>query len=132
MAAERIAAIEVRMTQIEESFGKMRGDFAEHMNTLGEQKTKLIDDLNIEFAKSKITMDDIVDGARKEFHDLKQALQILHDQTNTSVTEIVKKVKEVEQGLAGGHGSSCQPKGYLPVKSMVPKIFSNKEEEWRR
>ena len=140
MAAERgsaAAAMEARMTQMETDLATMRADMLTHARSLEEQKVALMDNLNLEFANHKILMGEIIEGARKEFADLKGGIKSLYDATDNALKVVMNKVQDIEHGKGGGGSgdggdAGWKTKGYIPTKSMIPKTFTNQEEEWRQ
>lgn len=125
--------MESRMGQVEANIAGLRGDLADHVRELGGQKVTLEDQINTEFAKHKLMMVEIIEGAREEFGDLKTGLTTLYKETEKAIGELNKKVDEKmgepdDRRCSGGNMN----KGYLPMKSMVPKAFTNQEEEWRQ
>ena len=132
VAEQQLAAMEGRMKHVEESLGKLRGDMAEFARTLNEQKANQEDDLNKEFASHKLAMREIIEAARTEFSDIKQSLTNLHTATDAALKEVVQKVNDVENKGGGNSGNGWKAKGYIPIKSMVPKTFNNQEDQWRQ
>ena len=89
-------------------------------------KQKFKDETEFEFAQQKLVLHEVVEGARKEFEGLRQAIHGLHVETNT-VTNLQQRVVHLESNSPGAYTN----KGHLPHKSMVPKNFTDKADEWR-
>ena len=131
VAEQQLAAMEGRMKQVEEAVGKLRGDMADFARSLNEQKANLDDELSKEFTTHKLAMREIIESARSEFADIKSGMTNLHNATDTALKDVIKKIHDVESKGAGA-GNSWKSKGYIPLKSMVPKTFSNQEDQWRQ
>ena len=87
MAAEQqLAAMDSRLGQLESVVLGMRNDMADHVRTIEAQKLELVDQLNKEFAQHKTVMSGIIDGARKEFGDLKTGLNKLYHDTEAALS----------------------------------------------
>ena len=127
MVAEQLAAMESRLDAMEAAMTQMKGDNADLIRHLNDQKAELTDKLSLEFNGHKLLMDEIIKSARTEFTDVKAGIQNLYKATE----EALKLVNEKFENLKCG-GGDFKTKGYIPVKSLVPKTFSNKEEDWRR
>ena len=130
MVAEQLAAMEGRLGQLEATVAQLRGDVADHARGLEAEKGNFQDQINLEFAKHKIVIQEIIASAKKEFDDVKTNLNTLCHATDAAIKEVTKKIDNID-GDKGGHGG-WKAKGYIPTKSLVPKVFSNKEEDWRR
>ena len=125
-----------RITQVESTVGQLRGELADYARSLDGQKVELEDNLSKEFTQHKLMMGEIIEGARKEFAGLKADLKQLYDATDAALKVVMKKIDDVELDKAGGGeargGTSWKNKGYIPEKHMIPKTFSNQEDEWRQ
>ena len=97
------------------------------INQFNDDKRIFKDQTELEFAQHKIVLNEVVEGARKEFEGLRQAIWELHAKTENTVTSIQQRVVQLENGASGAYYN----KGYLPQKSMIPKNFTDKAEEWR-
>ena len=99
MAAERVEALEKQMEDVEDKIIGLRTDMTALMGDISEQKKELLDSLNLEFAKMKITLNEIVLSAQTEFDTQRAAIQSLYD-------EMMKN-----PGTENGNGQ----KGYIPT-----------------
>ena len=131
VAEQQLAAMETRMRDMEAAMAKMQGDNADLIRHLNEQKIDLTDKLSLEFNGHKVLMDEIIKSARTEFSDVKGGILNLYKATEDALKIVNEKIENLE-AETGGSGGDFKSKGYIPVKSLVPKTFSNKEEDWRR
>ena len=147
MVAEQLAAMEARVVQMEENMsrlrqmestvGQLRGELADYARGLAGQRVEQEDRLDKEFANHKLMMGEIIEGARKEFVDLKSGITNLYTATDNALKVVMKKIEDVEQGIGGGGGADTgdagwKEKGYIPTKSMIPKTYNNQEDQWRQ
>ena len=51
----------------------------------------------------------------------------MHVETANTVTNLQQRVVHLESNSSGAYNN----KGYLPQKSMIPKNFTDKVDEWR-
>ena len=116
----RVAQLETEVTSLQVELGRYKGQ-------LEEQKQKLMDDIGIEFANTKLALGEIVVDARAEFAKLQQGITELHQGTLNALTELTKRMEIVEKG-----GTGKVQKGYLPTKSTIPKVMGGQEEDWRQ
>ena len=79
------------------------------------------------FAEHKLVLHEVVEGARKEFEGLRQTIDGLHVETANKVTNLQQRVVHLKSNSSGAYHN----KGYLPKKSMIPKNFTDKADEWR-
>ena len=113
----------------------MRGNIADYARGLETQKKEFQDNTEIQFQQHKLVINELIASARKEFGDLHINLNTLHGMTDQALKDVNKKINELEGDRSGGgagHGVAWKSKGYIPTKSLVPKTFTNKEEDWRR
>ena len=130
VAEQQIAAMADRLSNIEGAVGRIVGDMKDHARIIEEQKINLVTQLNQEFEKHKLVMVGIVDEARREFTDLKAGLTTIYTATDQSMHDMRKRM-DAHEARVSAEGSR-KGKGYIPLKSMVPEKFSDKEEEWRQ
>ena len=131
VAEQQLAAMDARMKEMEAAMTQMRGENADLIRHLNEQKTELTDKLSLEFNGQKILMDEIIKSARTEFSDVKAGILHLCKATEEALKTVNEKIENIEADKGSG-GADWKAKGYIPVKNLVPKTFSNKEEDWRR
>ena len=130
MVAEQLAAMEGRLGQLEATVAQLRGDVADHTRGLEAEKRDFQDQINLEFSKHKLVIQEIIASAKSEFDDVKANLNTLYRATDAALQDVTKKIDNIDTDK-GGHGG-WKAKGYIPTKSLVPKVFTNKEEDWRR
>ena len=158
MAAERISSVEARIMNVETLVGSLdaklktlqentiglgdgltqvTADLKVYATGLAAEKVDFTQQLNIELDKHKLALASVVDGARSEFTVLKGQLTDLHGHTAQAFGNVKAKVEQLEaeilqRGTPGkSHMGSTATQGYLPMKSMVPSVFGNSEEQWR-
>ena len=85
------------------------------------------DETELEFAQHKLVLHEVVEGARKEFEGLRQAIHGLHVEIANMVTNLQQRVVHLESNTSGAYHN----KGYLLQKSIIPKNFTDKADEWR-
>ena len=97
------------------------------VNQFNDDKQKFKDETEFEFAQHKLVAHEVVEGTRKEFERLRQAIHGLHVETANTVTNLQQRVAH----LGSNSSEAYTNKGYLLQKSMIPKNFTDKADEWR-
>eukprot|EP00974_Lingulodinium_polyedra_P013783 1336212-Lingulodinium_polyedra.AAC.1 len=118
---ERVRDLEREVAQAQASLGTV----AENFNA---GKLKFMDGIQVEFTTHKIALEQVVVSAREEFQKMDAAMRDLNGRLAIAMTEIERRLKDLEKSGEGRTGSN---RGYLPQKSMIPDIFSDKAEDWR-
>ena len=116
----RIDELEGRLTAINDKLSGV-------VNQFNDDKQKFKDETELEFAQHKLVLHEVVEGARKEMEGLRQAIHGLHVEIANTVTNLQQRVAHLESNTSGAYHN----KGYLPQKSMIPKNFTDKADEWR-
>jgi predicted transcriptional regulator YdeE len=101
--------------------------------------------------QTQANLEHIVTSAKAEFDDIKNKLEAqgtnIEQYVDTKYNNLVSNLdkawanltekfdilqKNVNSGGPGssGHTDSKTPKGYLPMKNMIPKTFTDKLEDW--
>ena len=109
---------------------KRINELEERLAAINDDKLSgLMNQFNTEFecAQPKFVLHEVVEGARKEFKGLRQAIHGLHVETVNTVTNLQQRVVHPGSNLSGAYTN----KGYLPQKRMIPKNFTDKADEWR-
>jgi len=120
------------MEELENQLIGVRRDLSTVVETFNKDKRTLMEELDSEFQKHKLMLGEVVEGARREFTELRTGLNELYQRTDGAVTAIQQRVTLLEENSSSGSGNSKGgARGYLPQKSMIPKTFSDKHEEWR-
>ena len=91
MVAERVEDLEKKMEDMEDKVIGLRTDMTALMGDIGEQKKELLDGLNLEFAKMKISLNEIVLSAKTEFDTHKAAIQSLYEEIMKNPGKVGKK-----------------------------------------
>ena len=130
VAEQQLSAMADRLVNLEGAVGRIIGDMKDHARGIEEQKATLVSQLNQEFESHKLAMAGVVDEARREFTDLKAGLTALYTATEQSMSDLKRRMDGHEARASAEHPK--KGKGYIPLKSMVPDKFSDKEEEWRQ
>ena len=120
--------MERRLEEIENNIIGIKRDMGSIITQFNTDKKTFTDEIEGEFQKHKLFLAEVVEGARKEFGELRGGLNDLYTKTEMTVTNLQHRVNALE---AGSSGPGKTVKGYLPQKSMIPKNFSDKAEEWR-
>jgi len=118
--------MEGRIDNLEAEITIMKTTLEGHLSVIEAQKVHLIDQLNKEFTSCKLQMYEIVQQARQEFGAVRTELQNVYGQTADAVQELAKRIDTLEKKGPSGM------KGYLPLKSMVPKEFKDQTNDWRQ
>ena len=122
-------AMEQRVEEIENQLIALRRDLGSVVSQLNQEKKKFTDEVDQEFQKQKLVLGEVVESARREFAQLRAGMNELHGKTEATVTSMQQRIGKLEERASvGGSGGV---KGYLPQKNMIPKTFTDKNEEWR-
>ena len=128
-ASGAAAAVQgARMDQMQAEIDRLHTNIGAAVNQLQDEKVKFMDAVQVEFAKGKLELDTVVMGARTEFQKLEAMIRELYNQTDTAVGTLHKRLTEVE---ANGGKRKDNKTEYLPMKTLVPDVFSDKAEDWR-
>ena len=116
VAEQQLAAMDARMMEMEAAMTQMRGENADLIRHLNEQKTDLTDKLSLEFNGHKILMDEIIKSARTEFSDVKAGILNLYKATEDALKKVNEKIENLEADKGSG-GADWKTKGYIPLKA---------------
>ncbi len=108
----------------------MKSVMEDQMRKTDMQKIDSVDHLNVDLVQHKMKMGGILDSAKKELAGIQVSMKILYDECRLAVTDIKDLLDNLERNFGGKGGNGM--KGYLPLKSMVPGVFSDKAEDWRQ
>ena len=106
---KRIDELEGRLVAIND---KMSGV----VDQFNDDKWKFKDETDFEFAQHKLVLREVVEGGRKEFEGLRQAIHGLHVETANTVTNLRQRVVHRESKSS----RTYTDRGYLHQKSMIP------------
>ena len=120
-------AMEKRIDELEGRLAAIDDELSGVVNQFNDDTQKFKDEMEFHFAQHKLVLREVVEGARKEFEGLRQAIHGLHVETANTVTNLQQRVVHLESNLSGAYTN----KGYLPQKSMIPKNFTDKADAWR-
>ena len=107
----------------------MRGDLTDALNKIDKEKEVFTDAVGIKLVEGENKINLVVQDAQKKFAELETGLKELFQQTAAAIHQLEAKVMNME---AQGHGTANHQGSYLPQKNMIPKVFSDKAEEWRQ
>ena len=120
---------EARIAALEPSMSQLRGDLANVLSSLNQEKVEFKEALKLAFANQKIQLNDVVGGARREFTTIKATIDDLYVKTAQSIQCLEAQIQTMESSSIGSVGRAM--KGYLQRKRSIPKSFSDEAEEWR-
>ena len=92
---------------------------------LDAQKADLLDQLNVEFTKTKMGLMEVVEHAKVEFVKIRSDLQAIHGNAAAAFDEMGKRIDGIENTKAG------QNKGYIPIKKLIPKVYKDHGDGWQ-
>ena len=128
---ERMDDVESRMVQVQsESIAFTAG--------MGAEKREVVGQFEQELDGHKFMLTKVVNDARDEFLNVKQELTGLTQGTEVALRDAQSRLAALEaasarnSGSNGAGNSSSTRKDYLPAKTLMPKVFGDKEEEWAR
>ena len=75
------------------------------VNQFNDDKQKFKDETEFEFAQHKLVQHEVVEGARKEFQGLRQAIHRLHVETANTVTNLQQRVEHLESNSSGAYNN---------------------------
>ena len=75
------------------------------VNQFNDDKQKFKDETELEFAQHKLVLHEVVEGARKEFEGLRQAILGLHCEIATTVTNLQQRVVHLESNSSGAYNN---------------------------
>ena len=122
-------ATDSRLEAMESEIIVLRNDLRMALTELEGQKAVFTDSINLTFAQHKITMNEIIEDAKKEFALMRSNFAEMFSLTEQHLTTMNERIKSMEQ--QNTHSNTDKVKGYLPQKHIIPKIFTDKVEEWR-
>ena len=125
---------EQRLAALERAMAEQAVQIKTYTASIDSEKRELMDQLNAEFDRNRVALVTVVNGAREEFLEIKKNLGDLYGHTADAFHEVRNKVNELEATMVNFKGGTSEKnfKGYLPTKNLVPKMFGNIEEEWRK
>ena len=82
---------------------------------LDAQKADLLDQLNVEFTKTKMGLTEVVEHAKVEFVKIRSDLQAIYGNAAAAFDEMGKRIDGIEKTKAG------QNKGYIPDQEPDPQ-----------
>ena len=93
---------------------------------LDAQKADLLDQLNVEFTKTKMGLTEVVEHAKVEFVKIRSDLQAIYGNAAAGFDEMGKRIDGIEKTKAG------QNKGHIPIKNLIPKEYKDHGDGWRQ
>ena len=124
-----------RIEALEVDIEAVKGNLRVVLSQLEGEKTVFLDSINKTFTDHKLVINEVVEGARSEFTNLRASQQALYESMATTVHGLDERLARLEaigsaaQADVEGWGSR---RGYIPTKFTIPKTFTDKEEEWRQ
>ena len=130
----KIGTLGTRADKMDGELQQLHVNVVNYIGSIDSEKRELLDQLNAEFDRNRVALVTVVNGAREEFLDIKKNLGDLYGHTADAFNEVRNKVNELETMMSSFKGGTPEKnfKGYLPTKNLVPKMFGNIEEEWRK
>ena len=133
-------SIETQLEELQSRNLQMKSTLASAMSSIQKEKEDFMDAVGVKLAQGENQIgviiqeatkrfDQIEGGAREKFDQVEHDLREIYQRTAISVKELETRVSGLERGGGGGDRDG---KSYLPQKSILPKIFEDKLEEWRR
>ena len=140
---DRDDKLDKMMSSMEDMGGRimdMKSTLATAMSGIQKEKEQFIDVVGVKLAQGENQIgviiqeatkrfDEIEQGAQSKFRQIEEDIKEMYQRTVNSVRELEVKISNLESGPGG---SERDGKSYLPQKSMLPRIFEDKLEEWRR
>ena len=106
-----MTTIEARISSLEVEFSTIKIQMKSQFKDLDAQKADLLDQLNVEFTKTKMGLTEVVEHAKVEFVKIRNA--------TAAFDEMGKRIDGVEKTKAG------QNKGYIPIKNLIPQEYKD-------
>ena len=139
---DKVNRMQTAMDDTNSRVNDMRTTLATAMSSIQKEKDEFMDAVAVKLAQGENQIgviiqeatkrfDQIEVGAQAKFTQLENDLKEIYQRTATSVREMEVKIANLEQHGAHG-GGERDGRSYLPQKSMIPKVFEDKLEEWRR
>lgn len=119
--------MEARVAQLEGDLSTLKLVVEAQLKDIDKHGVDLIEQLNSELTKHNLMMQEVVEGAKGEFHGIQGSMKGMCDEVSGGIKELVHRISELEKGCSAGPGQ----KGYIPLKAMVPKEFTGKSDDWR-
>ena len=102
----------------------------------------MIDEVQKSFVASYLDQENklkyIIDNAKVEFDGIKVAHDDLYNKSSGGIgdirDELVKILTRLDalENSGSGSGGAFKDRGYLPMKSTIPKIYTDKLDQWRK
>ena len=105
-----------RIDELEGRLAAINGKMSGVVDQFNDDKWTFKDETDFEFAQHKLVLHEVVEGGRKEFEGLRQAIHGLHVETANTVTNLRQRVVHLESNSSRAYTD----RGYLPQKSMIP------------
>ena len=129
------------MEEVQSRNADIRSTLATAMTNIQKEKDDFMDAVGLKLAQGENQIgviiqeatkrfDQIEGGARAKFEQLENDLREIYQRTANSVKDLEARVAGLEHGAGGGDREGGR--SYLPQKSILPKVFEDKLEEWRR
>ena len=100
------------MEDLENQVIGLRRDLGSVISQFNADKKAFTDEINGEFQRQKILLGEVVEGARKEFIELRTGMNELHGRVEITVTNMQQRITKLEE--KSNFGGSGGIKGYLP------------------
>ena len=151
----RITAVEAALNDVRQrldGLANLRGEFTDHVNRLNGEKEVFMDQVQKGFASASTGQDNITSEAQKKFRELEESARLkfeqieesaklkfqqgdanmveLHGRMEAAIRNMNTRINSMG-GPNDSEGNKSQ-KGFIPKKSLAPKPFSDKLEEWRQ
>ena len=98
--------MERRIENIENDIIALKRDLGSVVTQFNQDKKTFTDEIENELAKHKLVLGEVVDGARREFGELRNGLNELYKRTETTVINLQQRVKTLEGDSSSGRGNN--------------------------
>ena len=115
-----LTTMKVRISSLEAEFTikiQMKSQFKE--------KADLLEQLNVEFTKTKMGLTEVVEHAKVEFVKIRSDLQAIYRNATAAFDEMGKRIDGIEKTKA------VQNKRHIPIKNLIPKENKDHGGGWR-
>ena len=96
------------------------------LKDLDAQKADLLDQLNVEFTKTKMGLTEVVEHAKVEFVKIRSDLQAIYVNAAAAFDDMGKRIDGIGKTKTGHN------KGYIPIKNLIPKEYKDHGDGWRQ
>ena len=121
-----LTTIEARTSSLEAEFSTIKIQMKSQFKDLDAQKADLLDQLNVEFTKTKMGLTKVMKHAKVEFVKIRTDLQAIYGNAAAAFDDMGKRIDGIEKT------KTRQNKGYIPIKNLIPKEYKDHGDGWRQ